>query len=273
MKKFTKIAVVLAVIFAVVGIICVVSAFAMGFTWGNLKDMVNADKFNFAFELDDFHEGEKGIIGGQDEKKGNVITPNESFRNLDIEFGAGALEIVYTDVESVEVQNKNVQGFKCYVEENTLHIKGGLKVGVNSSAGSIVVNIPRNMIFDEFDLELDAGNANISGLVANSVDIGVGAGDVELKGLDTKALDAEVGAGDLYIELVGGESDYNYEAECGIGDIKIGATSVSGMGGSKKTNNPGASRFLDLECGIGEIQCSTTSFAFLLSDDITITAS
>ena len=254
MKKFTKVAVVLAIIFAIVGITCVVSAFAMGFTWDNLKGMVTTGKFDFAVELDDFDEYDKDIVKGQDEKSGDVITPNESFQNLDIEFGAGALEIVYADVESVEVQNNSVQGFKCYVEENTLHIKGGLKVGVNSGAGSIVVNIPRNMTFDEFDLELDAGNANINGLVANSVDIGVGAGDVELKGLDTKAVDAEVGAGDLYIELVGGESDYNYETECGIGDIKIGATSVSGMGGSKKTNNPGASRFLDLECGIGNIQ-------------------
>ena len=58
----------------------------------------------------------------------------------------------------------------------------------------------------------------------------------------------------MYIELVGVESDYNYEAQCGMGDIKVGTTSVSGMGGSKEINNPGANRFMDLECGMGEIQ-------------------
>lgn len=255
MKKFTKVAVILAVIFALIGITCVIASFAMGFTWSNFKYMLDADKFNFAFEIDDFHEDKKGVIKGQDDKQGNVIIPNESFQNLDIEFSAGVLEIVYADVENVEVQNKNAHGFKCYVEENTLHIKGGLKkVGVNSNVGSIVVSVPRNMIFDEVDLELDAGEATLSGLVANSVDIEIGAGEVNLKGLDTKALDTTVGAGKLYIELVGGESDYNYDAECGMGEIKIGTTSISGMGGSKKINNPGANRFMDLECGMGEIQ-------------------
>lgn len=254
MKKFTKVAVVLAVIFAVIGIACVIASFAMGFTWNRLTGMVSEGKFNFAFELDDFHEDGKGIIKVPGEKKGDVMIPNESFQNLDIEFGAGTVEIVYADVEKVEVQRKNTTELTCYVEENTLHIKSRLQIGVHSNAGSVLVNIPKNMIFDEVDLSLDAGDANISGLVANSVDIQVGAGDVKLKGLDTKTLDAEVGAGKLYIELVGGESDYNYEAECGMGDIKIGTTSVSGMGGSKKTSNPGASRFMDLECGMGEIQ-------------------
>lgn len=254
MKKFTKVAVVLAVIFAVIGIACVIASFAMGFTWNRLTGMVSEGKFNFAFELDDFHEDGKGIIKVPGEKKGDVMIPNESFRNLDIEFGAGTLEIVYADVEKVEVQRKNTTDFSCYVEEETLHIKGGLQIGVNSDEGSIVVKIPRNMSFDEVDLEFGAGKANLTGLVANSVDIEIGAGEVNLKGLDTKALDTAVGAGKLYIELVGVESDYNYEAECGMGDIKIGTTSVSGMGGSKKTSNPGASRFMDLECGMGEIQ-------------------
>ncbi len=254
MKKITKVAVVLAVIFAIIGITCVIASFAMGFTWDRLTGMVTEGKFNFAFELDDFREDGKGIVKVPSEKKGDVMIPNESFRNLDIEFGAGTLEIVYADVEKVEVQRKNTTNFACYVEEGTLHIKGGTKVGVNSNVGSIVVSVPRNMIFDEVDLELDAGEATLSGLVANSVDIEIGAGEVNLKGLDTKALDTAVGAGKLYIELVGGESDYNYEAECGMGDIKIGITSVSGMGGSKEINNPGANRFMDLECGMGEIQ-------------------
>ena len=254
MKKFTKIAVVLAVIFAIIGISCVIASFAMGLTWDRLTGMVTEGKFNFAFELDDVHEDEKGVVKVPNEKKGDVMIPDESFRNLDIEFAAGTLEIVYADVEKVEVQRKNVTNFSCYVEEDTLHIEGGIKIGVNSNNGSIVVNIPRNTTFDEVDLELDAGKATFSGLVANSVDIEVGAGEVSLKGLDTKALDTSVGAGKLYIELVGGESDYNYNAECGMGDIKIGTVSISGMGGSKETNNPGASRFMDLECGMGEIQ-------------------
>lgn len=254
MKKITKVALVFAIIFAIVGTICIIASFAMGLTWDRLTGMVTEGKFNFAFEHGDVHEDEKGVVKIPDEKKGDVMIPDESFRNLDIEFAAGTLEIVYADVEKVEVRRKNVTNFSCYVEEGTLHIEGGIKIGVNSNNGSIVVSIPRNTTFDEVDLELDAGKASITGLVANSVDIEVGAGEVNLKGLDTKTLDTGVGAGKLYIELIGEESDYNYDAECGMGEIKIGTASISGMGGSKETNHPGASRFMDLECGMGEIQ-------------------
>lgn len=245
MKKFTKIAVVFAIIFAITGTICIIASFAMGLTWDKVSSMVNEGKFNFAFEIDNFH------IGGSED---SVVTVDEAFRNLDIEFGAGTLEVVYADVDEVEVQQENVHGFKQYVKDHTLHIEGGTKIGINTTSGTIVVRIPKDMTFDEVDLEFGAGEAKLTGLVAKSVDIEVGAGEARLVGLDVKELNAETGAGELYLELVGSETDYSYDAECGIGEIKIGTTSVSGMGGSKEAHNPGANRYLDLECGMGQIQ-------------------
>lgn len=245
MKKFTKIALIFAVIFAVIGSICIMVSFALGLTWDKVADMVTEGKFNFAISSDGFYV---------EESEGTVTTVDEAFRNLDIEFSAGTLEVVYADVEEVEVEQENVHGFKRYVKEDTLHIEGGTKIGVNTSGGTIVVRIPRDMAFDEIDLEFGAGEATLTGLTAKKVDIEVGAGEASLIDLDVKELNAETGAGKLYVELVGSETDYNYDAECGIGEIKIGTTSISGLGSSKKVSNPGANRFMDLECGVGQIQ-------------------
>lgn len=245
MKKFTKVALIFAVIFAIIGAICIVVSFALGLTWDKVSGMVREGKFNFAISSDGFYV---------EESEGTVTTVDEDFRNLDIEFSAGTLEVVYADVEEVEVQQENVHGFKRYVKEHTLHIEGGTKIGLNNAGGTIIVRIPKDMTFDEVDLEFGAGEAKLTGLVADSVDIEVGAGEAKLIGLDVKELNAETGAGELYAELVGSETDYNYDAECGIGEIKIGTTSISGLGGSKETRNPGANRFMDLECGVGQIQ-------------------
>ena len=73
MKKITKVALVFAIIFAIVGTICIIASFAMGLTWDRLTGMVTEGKFNFAFEHGDVHEDEKGVVKIPDEKKGDVM--------------------------------------------------------------------------------------------------------------------------------------------------------------------------------------------------------
>lgn len=244
MKKITKIALILAAVLAVIGLTCVTISVALGFTWGSFRNMVKQGEFNFALDSDPLYE---------EESKGVIQTVEEEFRDLDIEFGAGELEVSYADVEKVQVQQEDVKGFACYVEEGTLHIKGNNTLGASRTDGKILIQLPQNLVFDEVDMEIGAGQANLESLVANSVDIEVGAGEASLNGLDVKELNAETGAGKLYVKLVGGEVDYSYEAECGIGEVLIGQTSISGLGGSKNVVNPGANRHMDLECGVGQI--------------------
>ena len=49
MKKFTKIALILAVVLFSVGLVSVIGSFAMGLTWDSLGDMVDKGKFSFDF--------------------------------------------------------------------------------------------------------------------------------------------------------------------------------------------------------------------------------
>lgn len=243
MKKFTKIAVVISAILIVAGLICLAVSFGLGFTGKDFVNMVDNGKFNFTFN-NGFHVGETK----------EFVNEIENCRNLDIEIGAGSLELCYADVKEIQVHQENVRGFECYVEEDTLHIESEGVFGIQSSNGEIMLVIPKDMQFREVDLEIGAGMAQMKGLIADSINIEVGAGEANIEDLDIKNLSAEIRAGQLNLEMVDSEADYSYDIECGIGEIQLGKNSFSGLGSAKSVTNPGASRYMDLECEIGQIQ-------------------
>lgn len=258
MKKFTKIALIIAAIMAGVTLLCVIGAFALGFTWDKLGSMVEEDKFNFG-------GNSAGIVSDQDSNEGTSDKAENDYEEiqaacsqLEIEFGAGTLEVVYADVQTIQVQEESVTNYKCYIEEDTLHIKGNRSAGIGAQNGTIRVTIPNNMSFQEVDLDIGAGQANVTGLIADEVNIEVGAGKASIKQLDAREISAETGAGEIVLEVVGKKEDYSYNLECGIGELKVGDTSYSGLGSEQKIQNSGAKRFLDAECGVGKIQVDFT---------------
>ena len=250
MKRFTKIAIILAVVFLFIGLFCVICSFAMGLTWGKLSNMVDEGKFSF--NVGDI--GNVGVGSGTDQSQSGL--KDGQVQNLDIEFGYGVLEISYGDVEQIQIQQENVKRYECYVDDDTLHIEGNLKsnIGIGQQGGKIVIVIPNEMVLDEVDFEIGAGKANVSGLKANKVDIEIGAGEMNITALDTKELNAETGTGKLFAELVGKQTDYSYNLECGIGQLKVGDSTYSGLGTEQNISNPSAERFAEIECGIGEIE-------------------
>ena len=245
MKKFTKIAIILAGVFVGIGLFSVIGAVAMGVTWKDFTSMVNEGKFNFGVDDIDLSQS----------KQDNQQTM-ENYHNLDVEFGYGVLEITYGDVDQIQIKQEDVEQYQCYIEEETLHSEGNLKtnIGIGKHDGKIVIVIPIDMIFQEVDFQIGAGQADVSGLKANQVDIEVGAGKMNITNLDVKELNVETGAGKLYAELVGKQTDYSYNLECGIGQLKIGDSTYTGLGTEQKISNPGAERFADIECGVGEIE-------------------
>ena len=49
------------------------------------------------------------------------------------------------------------------------------------------------------------------------------------------------------------QEDYNYDLECGVGNLDVGSDSYSGLGREKSISNTGADRKVDLECGMGNV--------------------
>lgn len=249
MKKFTKIALSLSAFFAIVGVVSIICAFAMGLTWNSIAEMTKDGKLSISFG------NSNNTIHSTNSSSDHHQFDNDC-SNLDIEISAGILKIYYDDVDEIEVEQNGISNFKSQVNGDTLQISGGKKVSVNNSDGSIIIVVPKGYVFEEVDMEIGAGQAEIDSLCAESLDIEVGAGQADFINLDVQYFNASAGAGQINAKLVGSESDYNYDVECGIGEIEIGESSFSGFAKDTYIENPGAKRELDIECGVGQIVIS-----------------
>lgn len=294
MKLFTKICLGLAGFFVGVAAICVIIAFAMGFTTSDFIRMAEEGKFSIKLEdgelrIFDFKEEELIKIDSDmlvdddvkvdtDSDGEKTYTISEEYSYLDVEFGAGELDIYYDDVESIQVKKENIAGFELKTDEtsNTLSIEGGLNSDMDSDA-TLTIIIPRDFRFEEVELEIGASQANIEGLLADKIDIAIGAGqanisDLNIKemklevgagqadvtGLTVETLDVEAGMGQVNIEVNGSEKDYSYNVECGIGNVVIGDRSFGGIGANQNIQQDGSVGKINVECGIGEVRIKFT---------------
>lgn len=262
MKIFTRVMLIIAGVLTTIGAVCLIIGMTMGLNWSTFHHMVEDGKFSF--DIGDVISI-KGINGlhielfdneisiNDEEAKTGILDMEQECRNLDVEFGAGKLEIYYGDVEKIHIDYDKVVGFEGEIKDGTLQIEGALGVSDNSDA-SLVIIIPQNMEFETIDLEIGASEAVISDLKADNLNIAVGVGKATLRNLNVKELDAETGVGELNIELIGKESDYSYDLDCGIGTIVIGDSSYGGFGTSHSEKNPDAKCHMDIECGVGEVK-------------------
>lgn len=60
------------------------------------------------------------------------------------------------------------------------------------------------------------------------------------------------GVGTLTVTALGNETDYNYTVDCGIGTVRLGDRSYSGLDRSASVDN-GADKTVAADCGIGMI--------------------
>lgn len=280
MKKFTKITLILAGILAAIGLVCVVVAFSRGLTTRTLIQLVRDTHFSFDDEDFHFNIGSIGEITNteNDSDKTSNYEVTEAFQDLDIEFGAGVLEVRYEDVANVQVQEKGISNLKVDVKENTLVIRDNTNINIGVNVDDIndrrlIILIPNGMKFQEVDMEIGASAAEITDLLANEISITVGAGEADISSITAKQFELEVGAGkatvaqltvdeldveaglgEVNIALNGVQEEYNYSVECGIGTVVVGENSYSGLGAEQNVKYEGATKRINVECGIGKVK-------------------
>lgn len=215
-------------------------------------------------------------------------------RDMEVSIGGAALYFMESDNDSFGVKMDGKRTYKYYVSEGTLYLEGSQNhTSVNIVNEKVYLFIPKGMRFNEVDINIGAGTAELGELVANDVDLNtgaavikaskiecsslnlaVGAGQAELKGIDTDELDivvgvgnatieadvsreieAECGMGFLDIKLANAQEDYNYELSCNAGSIKLGNKKYSGLSKRKYINNNAAGK-CSLECAMGGITVS-----------------
>lgn len=284
MKKFTKVMLIIAGVLATIGVICMLTAFCMGLTTEHFVKLIQDGRFSFdegdlhiSFDDDWKDELDSEVLSTEElDGETNIGEITEACSAMDIEFGAGILEIRYEDVEYIQVQQTNIPKLKVSVKNDTLVIGEGTDIHVDLDDiedRSLTIIIPNDMEFEEVELEIGASKADIQNILADHIRIVVGAGKADVSNItaeqfelevgagqataikmDVEKIDVEAGVGQVDIELNGVQEEYNYKVECGVGNIVVGKSSYSGLGSEDEVKFEGATKEINVECGIGKVE-------------------
>ena len=282
MKKFMKGAAITGGIFFLIGLVVML----IGIGGGGIKDMreksmAELERVMEKFENIEFIDGINITFEGTnifDENIESYTDGTYEFEdclasNLEILVGAGDLKIKYHNEENVTLEVSDEDKMQCYVEGDTLKIRGGLITGTGSSS-TMIVYLPENKNFNNVAIDVGAGNIEIDKLTGSDTDINVAMGQVVISEMETDSLNIEVGMGNaevkgninyeaivdcgmgqVVMELEGEGKDFNYNLDCGLGSLSVeGVYHIAGIGDSYVNND--ASMEMDLSVGMGTVTVS-----------------
>lgn len=282
MKKFMKGAAITGGIFFLIGLVVML----IGIGGGGIKDMreksmAELERVMEKFENIEFIDGINITFEGTnifDENiesytDGTYVFEDCIASDLEILVGAGDLKIKYHNEENVTLEVSDEDKMQCYVEGDTLKIRGGLITGTGSSS-TMIVYLPENKNFNNVAIDVGAGNIEIDKLTGSDTDINVAMGQVVISEMETDSLNIEVGMGNaevkgninyeaivdcgmgqVVMELEGEGKDFNYNLDCGLGSLSVeGVYHIAGIGDSYVNND--ASMEMDLSVGMGTVTVS-----------------
>lgn len=240
--------------------------------WGlSANDVLDGDKLN----------GKSNVLKDIDAK---------SIEKLTISMAAGELNIQAGESEYFQVDNQENRG-DCYIEhdgnELTVTIRGKHK---NSVGARTTFWIPKGLKVDDLEISTDAGKVQSEALSATNIKLSVGAGQIKTEAIDAtnlavevdagefksngkitteeatlkvaagnlkvdlleaKNADAKVDVGHINIKFVGDESDYNIDADCDVGEVRINGGSYH-MGKEYQSHDSTTGKTIEVECNVGQ---------------------
>ena len=251
------------------GLVCCAIAFGMGVTTGMIHD-----RFPYGIGWHNNGWGSSKEDSGRTAE--NIHKTFDKVTEIDMEIFAGQVMFQEGEGSEIRVDTDNLSqklGFRCYQEGRELKLTSKKKIyGVNNvGRGTITVTFPREMSFKEVSLSLGAGTLYIENIYAKDLEVEVGAGEaivegfqadeaefncgagsIEARGDIRSQADLKCGVGSITYTASGQEEEYNYDIECGIGEIICGDNSYSGLGREQSIDN-GAAKEIKIEGGVGSV--------------------
>ena len=284
MKLFTKISLIVAAIAGGVGILAVVIGLAMGAKVEDLQQMGiyispnqvelsgvirNEIRDEILDEFDDNHHN-YGNHGFKHESSvnGDKYTTN-GINRLEVDVQNADITI-FTVEDTEEIQYSTNRGKEiARVEGNTLtleeeiSIKEHLELEIYIPAGVLreieieAINgaiAADSIVADNVSIDIDNASVNIQELVVeNKAELQINAGEMVIGYYEGSNLDVECAVGAMMIVCEGNKNDYNYNLECGVGEIIMGDEIYSGLGQEIHVKN-GGNKLIEAECAMGQIQ-------------------
>ena len=115
----------------------------------------------------------------------------------------------------------------------------------------ITVILPKGVTFEKVSMDCGSGDIASDSLnITDELDIDCGSGDIDLTTITTSKTEIDLGSGDVTLTMAGTEKDYNYNIDCGNGDVKIGDILFED---DIKKRNIDALRWINIDCGSGDL--------------------
>lgn len=288
MNKMIRAMLICFLVFLFIGVISVVVAFGMGANGYDFADSFHFAKYMkpFHFEItEDFDQSslvDEKSVSAADAKKIKIEMKSCEFV---ISEAAG-------DEIEATVLNKGLNYITMKMDGDTFEIEDHRKNHEIHKALKVELKIPKNSSFEEVEVDVGAGKFTIdTPLHAKDIEIDAGAGTINAVGLFADEFQTSLGAGSVMItdaefgkmKIDGGvgeclisncklngdakvetgvgnitigmdadKKDFNYELECGVGDIQVFDTTYNSMSNNSKIDN-GAPHTIELENGVGSI--------------------
>lgn len=281
MKRFTKVCLILAAVFAVLGIGFLSGGIVAGATFGGLRQAFMDGDFTFGkvsrtlqiLEMSDDTENMAAADGGRKEAG---VYDAEDIRKLKLDVKYGNITLLPAEDGKIRVETENAgTDLECGADGHELKIKGNSRRLKNAD---IRIWIPAGNVLEKAELDLDAAALTVEDFSAEDLEISIGAGQMRADGvLAAEKLSVEVGAGEMRIEeldcsrieldcglgsmdvrAAGSQADYSYEISCGMGEIRIGDETYNSFAGEKEVRTQGSRGELKASCGMGSIRVDFT---------------
>ena len=207
----------------------------------------------------------------EDEEDGTVYQLKYQPAKLDIELKYDDLILEEGDSFCVRVYDDSGKNVTVKESSDTLKVRSTKKL---SKTRKVCISYPEDVKLQELEIEMGAGTVYLNRdieteklsvemgagefesknpVTAEEADLEIGTGSMTFADLSAKKISGECGLGELDLTMTGTQEDYNYDLECGVGNLDVGSDSYSGLGREKSISNTGADRKLDLECGMGNV--------------------
>jgi hypothetical protein len=175
-------------------------------------------------------------------------------RKLDVDIDKGVIRVL--EKEGISQIQVNVQDTynrtQCYMDEFTLKVKRESGRSRGNEAPRIEILIPAGYGLDKLSLDLGAAECTVLGVTVSKLEIDTGVGAITFSGTVNGDVEIETGVADVTLNLTGSQDGYNYQVECGVGSIDVGAEHYSMLSHETHINNK-APYTMELECGVGNI--------------------
>ena len=232
-------------------------------------DDYDDDDYDDSGDYDDSEDYVRAV--DKNEEDGTVYQLKYQPTKLDIELKYDELILEEGDSFCVRVYDDSGKNVTVKESSDTLKVRSTKKL---SKTRKVYISYPEDVKLQELEIEMGAGTVYLNRdieteklsvemgagefdsknpVTAEEADLEIGTGSMTFADLSAKKISGECGLGELDLTMTGTQEDYNYDLECGVGNLDVGSDSYSGLGREKSISNTGADRKLDLECGMGNV--------------------